>query len=363
LSYNAVTTMLKDQSPQNLHPLRLLVQLGNLETTGCLQVLSGSITWLIYLVQGKLIYAWNSIDPFERLDRHLSQIDHQIIPSLSALQLRLLAETTIDQQFGLGSDYQTISWLFKQQYLSQSQTALLIENLAKEVLESLSIIKQSHYRLLEPDQTNQLPIFCQLEPQLLVQSCQANSHLSPLPLNHFSMSHHAVAQDRITDATCELPQNYQVRNGCNYTIAVENFPSLDSTHFATEIPHTIACVDDSPTFLKTIHFFLKDANFSVLMIADPLKALISLIQNQPSLILLDVDMPHLDGYGLCSLLRTHPLFQNTPVIMVTGYTGLFDRAKAKLVGASDYLTKPFTQSDLLKMMSKHLSSPTSIGQR
>jgi two-component system, chemotaxis family, response regulator PixG len=356
--------MLKDQSPQNLHPLHLLVQLSNLETTGCLQVLSGSITWLIYLVQGKLIYAWNSIDPFERLDRHLSQIDHQIVPSLSALQLRLLAETTIEQQFGLGSDYQTISWLVEQQYLSRNQTALLIENLAKEVLESLSLIKQSHYRLLEPDQTDQLPIFCQLNPQLLIQSCQANSYPLPLPLTHFSKAHHAVSQDRSTDITCEFSQNYQARNCYDYPVAIEPCSSIrSSSPLSTEIPYTIACIDDSPTFLRTIHFFLKDANFSVLTIADPLKAFIDLVQNQPSLILLDVEMPHLDGYRLCSLLRTHPLFQHTPVIMVTSYTGLFDRAKAKLVGASDYLTKPFTQSELLNMMSKHLSSPTPLSQR
>jgi twitching motility two-component system response regulator PilG len=66
-------------------------------------------------------------------------------------------------------------------------------------------------------------------------------------------------------------------------------------------------------------------------------------------------MPNLDGYELCSLLRRHPSFKNTPIIMVTGNTGFIDRAKAKLVGASGYLTKPFTQPELLKMVFKHLS--------
>jgi two-component system, chemotaxis family, response regulator PixG len=79
------------------------------------------------------------------------------------------------------------------------------------------------------------------------------------------------------------------------------------------------------------------------------------VRNKPDLILLDVGMPNLDGYELCSLLRRHPLFKHTPIIMVTGLTGFIDRAKARLVGASGYLTKPFTQSELLKTVFKHLT--------
>ncbi|MGB5897054.1 MAG: response regulator, partial [Geitlerinemataceae cyanobacterium] len=65
--------------------------------------------------------------------------------------------------------------------------------------------------------------------------------------------------------------------------------------------------------------------------------------------------PKLDGYELCSMLRRHPLFKKIPIIMVTGNTGFIDRAKAKLVRASDYLTKPFTKSALNEMVLKHLS--------
>jgi twitching motility two-component system response regulator PilG len=90
------------------------------------------------------------------------------------------------------------------------------------------------------------------------------------------------------------------------------------------------------------------------MIDNPVKALMEIIRNKPDLILLDVTMPNLDGYELCSLLRKHPNFKQTPIIMVTGNTGFIDRAKAKLVGSSGYLTKPFTQSDLVKIVFKYL---------
>jgi twitching motility two-component system response regulator PilG len=65
-------------------------------------------------------------------------------------------------------------------------------------------------------------------------------------------------------------------------------------------------------------------------------------------------MPNLDGYELCSLLRRHSAFKNTPIIMVTGRTGFLDKAKAKIVRSSGYLTKPFTRSDLLRTISQYI---------
>jgi len=119
--------------------------------------------------------------------------------------------------------------------------------------------------------------------------------------------------------------------------------------------YKIVCVDDSPTMLKELNYFLDDESFSVFTIGDSVKALMQIVRIKPDLILLDVNMAGIDGYELCKLLRNHSLFKNTPVIMVTGNTGIIDRVKARLVGASGYLTKPFTQSDLLKLVFRHLS--------
>ena len=80
-----------------------------------------------------------------------------------------------------------------------------------------------------------------------------------------------------------------------------------------------------------------------------------IIRCKPNLILLDINMPGLDGYELCSLLRRNRSFKTTPIIMVTSNSGLIDRARAKMVGASGYLTKPFSQSDLVKTVFKYLS--------
>lgn len=119
--------------------------------------------------------------------------------------------------------------------------------------------------------------------------------------------------------------------------------------------YTIVCVDDSPAMLKEISNFLEDEIFSVFTVNKPVKALMEIVRRKPDLILLDVRMEALDGYELCRLLRNHPLFKNTPIIMVTGNRGIIDKVKAKMVRASDYLTKPFNQKELLKIMFKYLT--------
>jgi twitching motility two-component system response regulator PilG len=80
-----------------------------------------------------------------------------------------------------------------------------------------------------------------------------------------------------------------------------------------------------------------------------------IVRIKPDMVLLDVGMPMIDGYKLCRLIRNHPLFQNTPIIMVTGNSGLIDRAKARVAGSTDYLTKPFTQTELVKMVFRYLT--------
>jgi twitching motility two-component system response regulator PilG len=119
--------------------------------------------------------------------------------------------------------------------------------------------------------------------------------------------------------------------------------------------YKIVSVDDSPTILKEISRFLEDENFSVVAINEPLKAVMSIIRHKPDLILLDLNMAGIDGYELCRIIRNNPMFKNTPIIFVTGNKGLVDKVKAKLVGASGYLTKPFTRAELLKIVFMHLA--------
>lgn len=116
----------------------------------------------------------------------------------------------------------------------------------------------------------------------------------------------------------------------------------------------IACIDDSPTILSEIKRFLRQEKFEVTAIEDPVQAVSKIFTLNPDLILLDITMPRINGYKLCGLLRSSGKCDHVPIIMVTGNTGLIDKARAKLSGATDYFTKPFTEEGLNKIVEKYL---------
>ncbi len=116
----------------------------------------------------------------------------------------------------------------------------------------------------------------------------------------------------------------------------------------------IVCIDDSESMLSIISSYLGNEDFQVTLIQDSMKALMKITSIKPDLILLDIGMPNVDGYQLCSLIRKSSSLKDIPIVMVTGNKGLIDRARARLAGATDYLTKPFFQADLLKMTMRHL---------
>ena len=117
----------------------------------------------------------------------------------------------------------------------------------------------------------------------------------------------------------------------------------------------IACVDDSPNTLNQIENFLDNEDFLVFKFLEPIKATFQLRRIKPDLILMDLTMPKISGYELCKMLRNLPGFENIPVVMVTGKKGVVDKVRAKLVGATDYLEKPFTRTSLLDVISRNLA--------
>lgn len=358
-------SMVSHQLFQRLHPLSLLAQLTSRQTNGCLQVVSESTSWFIYLDQGRLTFATSSVDPFERLDRHLRQLSRQVPALVSAVrvQVRLLFEHAAGSYPLSSTDYQAINWLVEQQYLNLSQAAALVEEIAKEVIEPFLDVTEGMYEVIDKQSFETYPNLCHIDPRSIVEHChsqlrrrqttnqpaarvQSSDSIRNL-LNERSYQGNAYQNSPQTSQSNQVGRQNE-SNGATNKLRTKPSEPVAKSHY------TVACIDDSPTVLQAINTFLDDSNFSVLMINDPVKALMQVIRNRPDMVLLDVGMPNLDGYELCSLLRRHPSFKSIPIIMVTGHTGFIDRAKARLVGASGYLTKPFTQPELLKMMFKHL---------
>jgi two-component system, chemotaxis family, response regulator PixG len=120
--------------------------------------------------------------------------------------------------------------------------------------------------------------------------------------------------------------------------------------------YQIACIDDSPLILDEIEKFLGgDNKYQLTKLEEPVKASAAILRLKPDLILMDITMPNINGYKLCSLFRSSEALANTPIIMVTGNKGLVDKVRAKLVGATDYLTKPFNKQELLAIVEKYLA--------
>ncbi|MEH2060933.1 MAG: response regulator [Nostoc sp.] len=452
-----------------LRPLSLLRQLSNCSDSTCLQALSNSVSWSMYLEHGKITYATHSVEPFDRLERHLRRLSYQIplLTSEVRVQVRLMFEP--DSQSRLIEDdsnsrsyppeYQAISWLVSQQHLHSTQAAVLVKELVKEVIESFLLIKEGSYELTEP--LDEMPKFCNLNVEKILEHCQVrlrnwqdfvpqisspyqrpyllidskfdNQYLPNLQpdltnwMRGFSLCHLAAIlnQDEIQLASNlypyilkggiilhepdppydKLPKifeeqslfsklipelidtkkelNTTVNSSPNiseeniapvqrlpqiYTLPKENFQeptilnninsasqSVTAATVTVQKVHKIVSVDDSPTILKEISYFLENENFSVVTINDPLKAVLSIIRHKPDLILLDLNMLGIDGYELCRIIRNNSIFQKTPIIFVTGSKAIVDKVKAKLVGASGYLTKPFTRAELLKIVFMHLA--------
>ncbi|OLP17182.1 two-component system response regulator [Leptolyngbya sp. 'hensonii'] len=115
----------------------------------------------------------------------------------------------------------------------------------------------------------------------------------------------------------------------------------------------IVCIDDGVAICEAVESILNLHGYEAVGIADPLKALSLVFQLKPDVILCDIAMPELDGYEICGMLRRSTAFRQIPIVMLTGKDGFIDRVKARMVGATDYLTKPFGESELLMLVEKY----------
>lgn len=362
------------RSVKDVEPFNVISQLIGRQFSGCLRIMAGAEFWSIYFEHGELVYGTTSADAFQRLEYYLNQIGQQTneanlssiedVPSLMSatrVKERLAYEKMKSVDALPSPDYQAICWLVDQKYLSYSQASNLIEAITTDSIESLLCLKRGTCKVFRSHQRNLIRKLCKLNTRLIVDSCRKQAR----------WKRHENSVDRIVQKGAKelsvptaknsirsslgtsLKSPYGTRLGSTQTGRLSNGRSQTGKH-----QYTIGCIDDSPAVLNSLRSYLDHKQFSVFTVSNPVKALMTIIRHKPDLILLDVMMPKLDGYELCSLLRKHPEFKGIPIIIVTSNTGLVDRAKAKVVRASGYLTKPFTKDDLVNAVSKYLDIST-----
>jgi len=115
----------------------------------------------------------------------------------------------------------------------------------------------------------------------------------------------------------------------------------------------VMVIDDSKTIRRTAETLLKKAGCDVLTATDGFEALALIADHHPDIIFVDIMMPRLDGYQTCALIKHNAVFRATPVIMLSSKDGLFDRARGRIVGSEQYLTKPFTKEELLSAVRQY----------
>ncbi|MCD6681102.1 MAG: response regulator [Burkholderiaceae bacterium] len=118
----------------------------------------------------------------------------------------------------------------------------------------------------------------------------------------------------------------------------------------------IMVIDDSNTIRRSAEIFLKQAGCQVILAEDGFDALAKIADHDPDLVFCDILMPRLDGYQTCALIKKSPRFRTIPVVMLSSKDGLFDRARGRMVGSDQYLTKPFTKDALLRAATEHARS-------
>ncbi|PNS07480.1 twitching motility response regulator PilG [Solilutibacter silvestris] len=116
----------------------------------------------------------------------------------------------------------------------------------------------------------------------------------------------------------------------------------------------VMIIDDSKTIRRTAESLLKREGCEVVTASDGFEALAKIVEQHPHIIFVDVMMPRLDGYQTCALIKNNQVFKSTPVIMLSSKDGLFDKAKGRIVGSEQYLTKPFTREELLGAIQAHV---------
>ena len=137
-------------------------------------------------------------------------------------------------------------------------------------------------------------------------------------------------------------------------ISGDNSEDCQTTGATLAASLKVMVIDDSKTIRRTAETLLKKEGCEVVTATDGFEALAKIADEKPDIIFVDIMMPRLDGYQTCALIKNNQVFRDTPVVMLSSKDGLFDRARGRIVGSDQYLTKPFTKDELLGAIRQHV---------
>lgn len=363
-----------------------LMALKREEATGQLIVTSPQESWTFYIQDGQLLYGTGGQHSVKRWQRHLSHTS----PGLTLRVLQTLVEEVKREPITLSWEYQFINRLLAHACLSQPQVKQVIYDGLAEILADI-LQTDRITRQFVPGESLLEPVTL-IDPVDLARQEQARwQQWSAAPLKTYSfngapvIAHPQELQARtspkvyetlvqllngehtLRDLGMKMQRSAQevlvsllphIQSG---TIVLKDIPDLPPLILPPATPQPnrekplIACVDDSPWMCQTLEQVVTRAGYRFLGITDALRAIPQLLARKPALVLLDLRMPVTNGYEICSQLRKLSAFRDIPIVILTGNDGIIDRARAKLVGATDFLNKSISQEQLIEVFQKYVS--------
>ena len=353
--------------------------------------------WCLYYKNGRIIWANGGIHPCRRWRRTMSQYCSQI--KINDIQLD--AEKLKNEVW----DYQIFRNLYQQKKIDKNQVEAVAKSTISEVLFDiaqqvnfddftynsnskiildisltfmntdffLNLMKEEWYAWSSAGLSNFSP---HLSPQLL-QTQQVQELVTPSVYNNFVN----FINGKYTLRDLAIKLNFdvlkissdllpfilrgfiQMSEVCDLPLPVKevkkNIPSIAQKKSNSPL---IACIDDSLQVCQTLDSIITSNKMRFIKIQDAIQALPVLIEKKPDLILLDLIMPVVNGYEVCSQIRRVGAFSKTPIIILTSSEGLFDRFRAKVAGSTDFMTKPIIAEKLLETINKYLKDEISYSE-
>jgi len=346
--------------------------------------------WFVFFLNGEIVYAADRATSLSRLSDYLRRYRAEAM--LSSLVVPSIATTN-------APEYGYLWALLENHTLTPAQGRSIIQSMVHETLFDLLSLHQGSFIFeLGPALSPQLttlemtPLLTKIMKQVQewkqfhphIQSPDQCPAIADLALLQETLSKRTLATlDRYADGKTSIRQIARYLNRDSLTVARAIYPyvqkgviqliygttkendsssgvkparSREFGRLPEPRPLRVVCIDDGVTVRETVEHILRQHSYEATAIGNPLKALSLVFQLRPDLILCDIAMPELDGYEICAMLRKSTAFRQIPIVMLTGKDGFIDRVKAKMVGATDYLTKPFGESELLMLVEKYIGA-------
>jgi two-component system, chemotaxis family, response regulator PixG len=349
--------------------------------------------WTFYYRLGRIVWATGGTHPFRRWRRHLAQNCPQI--DVDKLQLRS-QDLSIDYW-----DYRLLEIFYKKQKIQREQINSIVDNTIAELLFDLAL--QGNFASISCNRSQDVILetpmsftsaemsvkhmqdswriwseagLANFSPDLapvLRRPEQLEQMLSPSVYKNFVNL--INGKFTLRDLAMKMKQSVlpltrsllpYILKGIIELVEVPDLPlgitevnnNSGITQAKKRTTPLVACVDDSQMVCKMLEDIITSNGLRFVKIQDAVQALPTLIQDKPDLIFLDLIMPVASGYEICTQLRRISTFSNTPIIILTGSDGLLDRVRAKVVGSTDFLTKPVVADKVMSIIRKYLPTPS-----